>query len=84
MLINGVYCLPLTLCQCDKDEVKVVWDFDDECYIIPCRGGHADEVLHEDGTWRVPKPHALALAWATMRSMNKRHEDGLQRRRNKV
>lgn len=84
MQIDGVYCLPLELKEVEADEIKVVWDFDNEEYVIPTLNGQRKVVLHEDGTWREPTLHALALAWATCRSMNRRHEEGRQRRSNKL
>lgn len=81
MQVEGIYCLPLELRVEEKDEVRIVWDFDNEEYIIPSRNGQGDEVLHEDGSWRKPTLHALAQAWGTLRSMNRRHEEGRQRRK---
>lgn len=78
---EGRFCLPFELKVKPEDEIKVVWDFDNEEYVILAANGDMDVLLHEDGTWRKPCPHALAEAWATVKSMNRRHEEGRQQRR---
>lgn len=84
MIIDGIHCFSFEPRFDDKDEVAVKWDDFAEEYIIPSRVGNFDEVLHEDGTWRKPHPHALAAAWSTCVSMNRRHTEGRNRRRNKL
>lgn len=84
MNIDGVYCLPLELKEVEADEVKVVWDHDNEMYVIPTLNGQGKVVLHEDGTWREPTMHALALAWGVCRSMNSRHNEAMHRRQSRI
>lgn len=81
MDINGVYALPLELKFDEKDEIAVRWDDEDEEYCILTRNGQQEEFLHEDGTWRKPNPFALADAWATVKSMNRRVNEGRNRRK---
>ncbi len=77
---NSTLCLPLELENNPKDEVAVKWDFRDEQYVLLAKDGQVDLILHEDGTFRKPHPHALALAWSTARSMNKRIAEGRSKR----
>lgn len=81
---KGTFCLPLELKYDQKDEVAVKWDEDTEEYVILATDGTGEVVLHEDGTWRKPHPHALIEAWRVMCSMNKRIYEGERARRNKM
>lgn len=81
MEYEGVYCLPFELKAKPEDDLKVVWDRDNEEYTLLAFNGDMDVLLHEDGTWRKPHPHALAEACAAIKSMNARVYEGERRRK---
>jgi len=81
MEVNGVYGLSYEPKSDPSEEIAVKWDDLDEEYVILTRNGLQEEFLHEDGTWRKANPHALAEAWATVKSMNRRVNEGRNRRK---
>ena len=83
MQVDGAFCTPFVPQDKPEDEVAVKWDENNGEYTLLARNGQAQELLHEDGTWRKPTPDALALAWGTVKSMNRRVLEG-RNRRNKV
>ena len=77
---NGNLCSTFEADYDHKDEVKVVWDPEQEAYVILTLATDPEKVLHEDDTFRVPTVKAIASAWGSVRSMNRRNDEGRQKR----